>query len=72
MITAITIIKLIIKLLLFIILFPFILIWFFIKSQIFKISFKRNLYKNGVSKNNANEMAKELNILKILKSFNTK
>jgi hypothetical protein len=62
--TAVRIIKLIIKLLLFIIFLPFIIIWLYLKYWIYKSVFKYNLVKSGVPSDIAEGFVEEMGIIK--------
>lgn len=62
MVTAVHIIKFIVKLLLLIILSPVIILWVFVKFRIYKLVLKRNLIKTGMPKGQAKSLAKSVKI----------
>lgn len=68
MITAIHIIKFIIKILLFIILLPFFMTWIYVRYRLFRYVLMQELINAGISKDYAKRLADEMQLKKFIKS----
>mgnify|MGYP000927923411 FL=1 len=64
--TVIQIAKFIVRVMLFIVLLPLILIYFIIKLWLYKVIFKQQLKKSGMSQDQAALLIKETNITNLL------
>ncbi|MDD2503031.1 MAG: hypothetical protein PHG58_04125 [Clostridia bacterium] len=64
--TVIQIAKFIVRVMLFIVLLPLILIYFIIKLWLYKVIFKQQLKKSGMSQNQAALLIKETKITNLI------
>ncbi len=69
MITALRIIRLILKLLLFLILLPFLFLWLTVKIGVFQVILRSTLTNSGIPKNDVPELAKEFYPNRLWKQF---